>query len=69
MPNPPMSDKLAIEAIEALDRHDGKAFLAAKELGVNDNTFRSRIKKAKERGLHLSNGAQSAMQSAGLNGV
>jgi hypothetical protein len=69
MPTPPMSDALAIEALEALERHGGVAAHAAKSLGVHADTFRSRITKAKERGLHLSTGAQSAMQSAGLNGV
>jgi hypothetical protein len=69
MPTPPLSNELAIEALDALDRNDGKIYLAAKELGLNPNTLTARIKKAKERGLHLSEGAQSAMQGAGLNGI
>jgi hypothetical protein len=69
MPTPPMSDALAVEALEALESHGGVAAHAAKSLGVQAGTFRSRIKLAKERGLHLSEGARNSMNLSGLNGV
>ena len=68
MPTPPMSDALGIEALEALERHGGVAAHAAKSLGIHADTFRSRIKKAKERGLHLSDGARNSMNLSGLGG-
>jgi len=69
MPTPPLSDKLAIEAVDAYARNNGKGNLAAKELGIHPNTFTNRLSVAKSRGFHLSDGARSAMQGAGLNGV
>ena len=68
MPTPPLSNELAIEALDALERNNGNTTNAAKELGLNYNTLQSRIAKAKERGMHLSEGARGAMQSAGLSG-
>jgi hypothetical protein len=38
-------------------------------LGLNYNTLQSRIKKAKERGLHLSGGARNSMNLSGLGGL
>jgi hypothetical protein len=69
MPTPPMPDVIGIEALDALARNNDNYADAARELGIFYATLHSRVKKAKERGLHLSSGAQSAMQSAGLNGA
>jgi hypothetical protein len=69
MPTPPMSDVIGIEALDALARNNDNYADAARELGIVYTTLYSRVKKAKERGLHLSSGAQNAMQSAGLNGA
>ena len=69
MPTPPLSDKLAIEAVDAYARNNGKGNLAAKELGIHPNTFTNRLNIAKLRGFHLSAGAQQSMHSAGLNGA
>jgi hypothetical protein len=69
MPTPPLSDNLAIEAFDALEQCNGNATAAARSINVNVDTFRSRIKKAKERGLHLSGGARNSMNLSGLSGV
>jgi calcineurin-like phosphoesterase family protein len=64
-----MSDKLLIETLQALDRNDANQAAAARELGIACTTFKSRVYAARDRGLHLSEGARNSMQSAGLNGV
>jgi hypothetical protein len=64
-----MSDALLIEALDALDRNDGKKAAAARDIGLNNNTFKSRIDQAKKRGLHLSEGARGEMNNAGMNGM
>lgn len=56
MPTPPLPDSLALEALEALEKHD-KIYLAAKALDLNRSTFLNRVKVAKQRGLQLSDGA------------
>jgi len=50
VPTPPLSDELAIEAAEAFKTH-GRKYLAARSLGLKENTFDSRLKVAAERGL------------------
>jgi hypothetical protein len=52
MPTPPLTDELAIEAVEALQKH-GRKYLAAKALCLDARTFDSRLKKAAERGFLL----------------
>ena len=42
---------------------------AAAALGVNRNTFRSRMRIARENGLHLSPGARDSATKAGLGGL
>jgi calcineurin-like phosphoesterase family protein len=64
-----MSDELLIETLQALDRNDANQAAAARELGIACTTFKSRVYAARDRGLHLSEGARNSMQSAGLNGV
>lgn len=63
MPTPPLSDELAREALQALSEHTTQA-AAADALGLNRDTFRSRLKTAQTRGLHLSDGIRGAMQNA-----
>lgn len=53
MPTPPISDEKLREAAEAYKRHGGVKHLAYKELGLNDNTFEHRLKKAAQRGMLL----------------
>lgn len=50
MPTPPLSDELALQAVEAFRTH-GRKYLAAKALGLDDRTFDSRLKVASRRGL------------------
>lgn len=52
MPTPPLSDELAIEAVEALKTH-GRKFLAAKALDLHVCTFQKRLNIAAKRGLML----------------
>lgn len=50
MPTPPLSDELAREALQALSEHSTQA-AAADALGLNRDTFRSRLKTAQRRGM------------------
>lgn len=68
MPTPALSTEDAQEAFEAFQRHNSKK-LAAESLGIHPNTFTSRLSRAYEYGLHLSEGAQGAVNGAGLSGV
>jgi hypothetical protein len=61
MPAAPLSDKLAIEAVDAYARNNGKGTLAAKDLGIHPNTFTNRLSVAKSRGFHLSDGVRAAV--------
>jgi hypothetical protein len=66
MPTPPLSDELAREALQALSEHDTQS-AAALALGLNRDTFRSRVKTAQTRGLHLSEGVRGAVHNAKLS--
>jgi len=68
MPTPPLSEERMIEAVQAVREHGGIA-AAARALGMPSSTLESRYSKARERGLHLSVGAQDAMRATGLNGL
>lgn len=68
MPTPPLSDDLAREAWEAFEAHDKRYKPAAEALGIPGETFRSRVKVARMRGLHMSAGAQRVVHRAGLSG-
>lgn len=52
MPTPPLSDELALQAVDALKEH-GRKYLAAKALGLHPDTLNNRLKAAAERGLML----------------
>lgn len=67
MPPPPLPDEVLQEALDAWRLHDCNAVKAAAALGINYDTFKSRIKNAKARGLHLSEGARSAVDRAKLS--
>lgn len=66
MPTPPLSDELALEAWEAYVAHDYKKKPAADSLGISDGGFSNRLKIAKERGFHLSEGARGVIGAAKL---
>lgn len=53
MPAQPLSDELALEAVEALHEH-GRKYLAARALKLDRRTYDSRLKRAAERGMMLS---------------
>jgi hypothetical protein len=65
MPTPPLSDDLAREAWDAYTQH-GTAKEAADALGINRNTFDNRLKVARVRGYHLSEGAAGIISAARL---
>jgi hypothetical protein len=65
---PPLSDELAREAVEAVAQFGNKA-AAARGLGWSPGTFDKRYAIGVARGLHLSTGAQEAMQATKLSGV
>lgn len=64
-----LSDAQLRETLAAWRAHDCNAVKAAAALGVNYETFKSRIKNAKARGLHLSEGAQRVVSRAQLSGA
>lgn len=68
MATPPLSDDVLIQALEAEKKY-GSMSAAARELGINRCTLRGRRDTAIRRGLHLSNGAQSALENTGINGT
>lgn len=51
MPTPRLSDELAIEAVQALERNGGNITYAARELDLPRATFQNRLNRAAERGL------------------
>jgi len=69
MPTPPLSREAMLEAVSAWRDAGNNVARGAELVGMNYNTFKSRFERAKRAGLHLSGGAQAAMQDAGLNGV
>ena len=69
MSNPGLSEEQAREAVEALHKAGGVKEYAARALGLPANTYKSRLKRAFEMGVHLSEGAREAMDGAKLSGV
>jgi transposase-like protein len=51
MPTPPLSNELAQQAADLFKEHNGSFTAAARALGVDQATFRNRVKRAAERGL------------------
>jgi hypothetical protein len=68
MPAERTPDALLIETLDALAQNNGNQAAAAKNTGVKYNTFKSRVYLARERGLHLSEGARNSMNLSGLGG-
>ena len=66
MPTPPLSEELLLEAVEARQNFSTLSE-AANSLGLNVNTFRSRLRVAEASGLYLSEGARKSALSAELN--
>lgn len=50
MPTPPLSDELALAAVDAFLKY-GRKYLAADALGLDRRTFDNRLKRAAERGF------------------
>jgi hypothetical protein len=68
MPAPSLSDGEALKAVEALAQY-GTQHAAADALDLSRGAFQNRLRIAIKRGLHLSPGAQEAMQATRLSGV
>ncbi len=68
MPTPPMTEETMRDALRLVDEF-GSISEAARQVGMPRGTLQKRVNKAKRAGLHLSPGAHSAMEGAGLNGV
>lgn len=66
MPTPPLTDETCREAWEAFEAHEKRYKSAADSMGLTLNAFRGRIARARERGLHLSDGARHSVNTAGL---
>lgn len=68
MATQPRSAELLRETWAAYIAHDEIAAAAAKSLGKPSETVRSILKECRAKGMHLSDGARGAVQSAGLSG-
>jgi hypothetical protein len=58
-----------VAALRLCAEYDGNVTRAARETGLPRNTLRNRLSVAKERGLHLSDGARAVTAAAQLNPV
>ncbi|MGB1214824.1 MAG: winged helix-turn-helix domain-containing protein [Pikeienuella sp.] len=63
-----MTEQTMREALRLVEEH-GNASEAARALGISRGALNHRLRKARDAGLHLSDGASSAMQAANLNGM
>lgn len=69
MPTPPLPIEEYHRVVEAW-RETGNSYQrGAALLGMGYHRFKHRMNKAKRLGLHLSPGAQKAVENAGLNGI
>ncbi|WRH62024.1 MAG: hypothetical protein RSE12_16880 [Fuscovulum sp.] len=69
MPTPPLTNDELMEAVNAW-RETGNSYMrGAQLLGMNYDRFKNRLDTAKQRGLHLSPGAQSVIARAKLSPV
>ena len=70
MATKPLSDADALAALQAYRQHNEVAAQAARSLdNMHPRTFDNRLKRAYERGLHLSDGAKDSATKAGLGGL
>ena len=65
MPTPPLSDELALEAVEAWKRHRKSRTNAALDLGIAASTFEHRLRVARERGLDQDPAIRDSMAAVG----
>jgi DNA-binding Lrp family transcriptional regulator len=56
-------------AVEAYEQCGNNNSAAARHLGISPNAMRNRLKRGRDLGYHLSDGARGSMQAAGMNGV
>ena len=68
MPTPPLSHEAMEKAVAAVETHGSQA-AAARALGIPETTLNNQYRRARAAGLHLSEGAQRAMNNAGLSGA
>lgn len=69
MPTPPLTDEALIEVLEAFERNNRSNLATVRETGKSASTIKRYLLAARERGLHLSQGAKEAMQATNLSGV
>ena len=69
MPTPPVTDEALIEVLEVYERNNNSRMATVRETGKSDATIGRYLRVARERGLHLSKGAQEAMHATDLSGV
>lgn len=62
----PISEALLRQAVDAWARNQRSVAKAAAELGLNYNTYKYRLDTAKQRGMHLSEGAARVVTQAQL---
>jgi hypothetical protein len=65
MPTPPLSDELALEAVEVWKRNRKSRTKAARELGIASSTFEHRLRVAQERGLDQDPAIRDSMAAVG----
>jgi hypothetical protein len=69
MATQPRSPELLRETYDAWIAHGKNAGAAARSLKRAESTFKAALDECKERGMHLSEGARSAVTSANLSGT
>lgn len=69
MPTPPLTDDQLNDAVRLWRENNRSIAKAAIQSGLNYNTFKTRLERAKTLGLHLSPGAQNAVINAKLSGA
>lgn len=69
MPTPPRTDAALLEVLEVYERLGRSAHATTMETGKSRATVKRYIAEARQRGLHLSDGAQDAMRAVNLNGA
>jgi hypothetical protein len=63
------SSEMLQQIYEAWIEANQNAAQAARSLGIPASTFKEALSECKAKGMHLSDGARSAVQSAGLSGL
>lgn len=68
MATPPRTDAALLEVLEVYERLGRSIHATVMETGKSAATIKRYTSEARKRGLHLSSGAQQAMQAVNLNG-